>query len=64
VIHDGDQVGIVTSGTFAPTFSRPLAIGLINRAANITPGARLEVEIRNRMVPATVVPMPFYRRKS
>jgi aminomethyltransferase len=62
LIQDGNQVGVVTSGTFAPTFSRPLAIGLVD--ANIRPGDRLAVEIRNRLASASVVPLPFYRRRS
>ncbi len=64
LIHDGHRVGVVTSGTFAPSFNRPLAIGLVEAAANLRPGSRLAVEIRNRTVPATIVPLPFYRRKS
>jgi aminomethyltransferase len=64
LIRDGHQVGVVTSGTFAPSFSRPLAVGLVNAAANIKPGDQLAVEIRHRAVPATVAPLPFYRRKS
>jgi aminomethyltransferase len=64
LFQDGHQVGVVTSGTFAPSFSRPLAIGLVEAAANLQPGGQLTVEIRNRMVPATIVRLPFYRRKS
>lgn len=64
LIQDGHQVGTVTSGTFAPSFSRPLAIGLVEASANLKPGDPLTVEIRNRAVPATVVRLPFYRRKS
>ncbi|MBV8360332.1 MAG: hypothetical protein JO189_20730 [Deltaproteobacteria bacterium] len=64
LIQDGHQVGVVTSGTFAPSFSRPLAIGLVEAAANLQPGDQLAVEIRNRIVPATIVQLPFYRRKS
>jgi aminomethyltransferase len=60
LLHDGEQVGVVTSGTFAPSFNRPLAIALLE--ADIKPGDQLHVEIRNRRVPATVVPLPFYRR--
>lgn len=62
--QDGNEVGMVTSGTFAPSFNRPLAMGLVKRAANLEPGERVTVEIRNRMVPATIIPLPFYRRKS
>jgi aminomethyltransferase len=64
LIQDSHQVGVVTSGTFAPSFGRPLAIGLVEAAANIKPGDQLTVEIRNRTVPATIIPLPFYRRKS
>jgi aminomethyltransferase len=64
LIRDGDQVGVVTSGTFAPSFNRPLAIGLINGGANLKPGDRVTVEIRNRPIAASIVPLPFYRRKS
>jgi len=64
LIQDGHQVGVVTSGTFAPSFSRPLAVGLVKAAANPKPGDQLIVEIRNREVPATIVPLPFYRRES
>ena len=64
LLQDGNQVGVVTSGTFAPSFSRPLAIALVDAIAKANPGDRLVAEIRNRMVPATVVPLPFYRRPS
>jgi aminomethyltransferase len=64
LIHDGHRVGVVTSGTFAPSFGRPLAIGLVEAAANLKPGGQLAVEIRNRTVLATIVPLPFYHRNS
>ena len=62
LIQDDHQVGVVTSGTFAPSFSRPLAIGLVEAAANLQPGDQLTVEIRNRTAPATIVQLPFYRK--
>jgi aminomethyltransferase len=54
------EVGIVTSGTFAPTFNRPLGMAYLASEA----GAResVEVEIRNRRVGAAVTALPFYRR--
>jgi aminomethyltransferase len=61
LLRDGRQVGVVTSGTFAPSFGRPLAIGLLE--ADFKPADQLTVEIRNRAVPVTVVALPFYRRK-
>jgi glycine cleavage system T protein (aminomethyltransferase) len=55
-------VGVITSGTYAPSFERPLAMGYLATSANLRDGDRVEVAIRNRMVAATVMPLPFYRR--
>jgi len=62
------QNGLVTSGTYAPTFDRPLAMAYVDTplasgSVALKVGDRLEVEIRHRKVQATVVPLPFYRRK-
>jgi aminomethyltransferase len=57
-----DPIGAVTSGTFAPSFNRPLAIAYVAAAHQPKPGDALAVEIRNRREPATVVALPFYRR--
>ena len=58
----GEPVGEVTSGTFAPTLGRAVALALV-RAGAAPRGARLLVEVRGRLVPADVVSLPFYRRK-
>ena len=58
----GRDIGIVTSGTFAPSFKRPLAMAYLNHDSAIASGALLEVAIRNRTVAAERVPLPFYRR--
>jgi len=57
------NVGRVTSGTFSPTFERPIAMAYVDAAAATT-GTTLEIDIRGRRVEARVVPLPFYRRKS
>jgi aminomethyltransferase len=54
-------VGVVTSGSFAPTFGRPLAMAYVTDPA-ISPGAAANVVIRGRQVAAEVVSLPFYRR--
>jgi aminomethyltransferase len=64
--RDGGEVGVVTSGTFAPSFNRPLAMAYVMASAGeavFAAGSALEVEIRNRKVAATVVQLPFYRRE-
>jgi len=54
------EVGIMTSGTFAPTFNRPL--GMAYLASEAAARESVEVEIRNRRVGAAVTALPFYRR--
>ncbi len=61
VLDHGRTVGAVTSGTFAPTVQASLAMALIEPGA-AAPGKRLEVDVRGRVEPAEVVPLPFYRR--
>lgn len=61
-IHcDGGVVGAVTSGTKSPTLGKAIGLGYV-AAAHAGIGSRLAVEIRNRLVAAVVVPLPFYRR--
>lgn len=64
VLHDGQEVGIVTSGTLAPTVGCPIALAYVPIA--LAPvGQSLEVEIRGKHYGAIVVKRPFYRaRKS
>jgi aminomethyltransferase len=66
LLHDSDEIGVVTSGTFAPSFNRPLALAYVKtaaRAKNHLP-EKVEVEIRGHRVPATVTPLPFYHRRN
>ena len=65
VFRDGLESGVVTSGSFAPSIQRPIAMAYVAiEARNAAPqsGDVLEIEIRNRKIPATVVRRPFYRR--
>lgn len=59
---DGREAGVITSGTFAPSFDRPLAMAYLNQATLTASATSLEVQIRNRMVPVEIMPLPFYRR--
>jgi aminomethyltransferase len=62
VLRDGRLVGAVTSGTFAPTLGRGLAMALVDTTRGLAPGAALEVDIRGQVERAAIVPLPFYRR--
>jgi aminomethyltransferase len=61
LLRDGARIGVVTSGSFAPSFNRPLAMAYVTDK-DISAGAVVDVVIRNRTVPAEVVSLPFYRR--
>lgn len=61
-VFSGDElVGKITSGTLSPTLQKVIAMALVDsKSAAI--GTTLDVEIRDRRVPATVVKLPFYKR--
>lgn len=57
----GEQlVGKVTSGGFAPTLERPIAMGYVS-AAYAEPGTSVQIELRGRSVSAEVAAMPFVK---
>jgi aminomethyltransferase len=62
IIVDDTAAGAVTSGTFAPALDRPIAMAYAHGPQQPAAGTRLQVEVRNRKVPASVVARPFYKR--
>jgi aminomethyltransferase len=61
ILHDGEVVGEVTSGTRSPTLGTNIALGYVPlRFAR--PGSELEIDVRGRMAKAVVVKPPFYKR--
>jgi len=63
-IYDGDEkVGAVTSGAMSPSLQKPIALGYVPRLKSKS-GTQVEVEVRNRRFPATVVKPPFYKNAS
>lgn len=60
VLHNGTSVGIVTSGTLAPTVGKPIALAYVSTEFSKV-GQKLDVEIRGKTYPAKVVKRPFYR---
>jgi aminomethyltransferase len=61
ILKDGKTIGIVTSGTFAPTLAKAIAMGYVDPAYT-QPGTILEVDVRGKPASARVVPLPFYKR--
>ncbi len=61
VLAGGKTIGTVTSGTFSPTFNKPIAMAYVEPAYQAV-GTALEIDIRGTAEAAQVVPLPFYRR--
>lgn len=61
VLVEGRPCGVVSSGTHSPTLGQPIAMAYVEPelAAEGTP---LTIDIRGTETPATVVPLPFYKR--
>ncbi|TCV83917.1 MULTISPECIES: glycine cleavage system aminomethyltransferase GcvT [Methylomonas] len=58
IVHQDQQVGTVTSGSFSPSLNRPVAMALLDRRfAGL--GTGLTALVRNSPVPVTVSSLPF-----
>lgn len=61
--QDGERIGWVSSGTFAPTLEKNLGLGFV-ASEYAALGTDIFVEIRGRQLRARVVPRRFYRRET
>jgi len=57
---DGNEIGIVTSGTMSPSLNVGIGLGYVPSSLGI-PGSKVYIQIRKKIVPATVVKLPFYK---
>jgi aminomethyltransferase len=55
---EGKIIGRLTSGGFAPSLGRPVAMGYID-AVYATPGTQVSLMVRGNPLAAKIVPMPF-----
>ena len=56
------SIGIVTSGTQAPSLGKGIGLGYVNQK-NSAVGSKILIQVRNKMLNATVVSLPFYKAK-
>lgn len=59
VVENGQPIGTVTSGGFGPALQAPIAMAYVP-SSHAADGTALNVEVRGRLLQATVVPMPFF----
>jgi aminomethyltransferase len=61
VVISGERCGAVTSGTQTPFLKKAIGMAYVP-VEHAADGTDVEIDIRGRLVPARVVPMPFYKR--
>ena len=61
VMQGERRVGVVTSGSFAPTLGTAVAMAMVDRDV-AAPGNKVDGVIRDTRQPAVVTPLPFYKR--
>ena len=57
---DGNKIGVVTSGTMAPSLSKAIGMGYVTKE-NAKVDSEIYISIRNKSIKAKVVKMPFYK---
>ncbi len=58
--EDGNQIGEITSGTMSPLMKKGIAIGYVEKAYS-KPGTAIYVKVREKLLKAEVVKMPFVK---
>jgi folate-binding protein YgfZ len=62
LLHEGKEVGYVTSALRSPTLEAPVALGYVRKEVN-PPGAVLTLVSTGRETEARIVPLPFVGRE-
>lgn len=61
LLLNGSEMGHVTSGTFSPTLERAIGMGYVSTGNN-EEGKTIQVGIRGKEIPATIVKIPFVQK--
>lgn len=62
VMHNGQVIGHITTGTYSPTLKENMGLALISRGA-VKMDEELSVMVRSKSLQARRVPLPFYQKK-
>ena len=62
VDENGSTIGTVTSGTMSPSLGIPIGLGYVKKAYS-KKGKSIGIKIRNKVMEAKVVKLPFYKSK-
>jgi aminomethyltransferase len=61
VLRDGRAIGTVTSGSYVPHLQQSIAMAYVP-VEDAAVGTGLAIDLKGTTIPATVVPLPFYKR--
>jgi len=61
VFRGDNEIGVVTSGTFAPTLNKAVGLAFIDVTCS-APDTEIFIAIRDSLCPAKIVKIPFYKR--
>jgi len=63
-LHDaqGNRIGVVTSGSFGPTYGKPVAMGYVSIAHSALE-TEVFADVRGKRLPMTVTKMPFVEQR-
>ena len=60
VDHNGNKIGRVTSGTMSPSLGKGIGLGYVPKVfADFH--SKINIQIRKKAIPATVIKLPFYK---
>jgi aminomethyltransferase len=57
---NGHKIGNVTSGTMSPSLKKGIGMGYVPRIMAKS-GSKINIQVRKKAIPATVVKLPFYK---
>ncbi|MEM9680744.1 MAG: glycine cleavage system aminomethyltransferase GcvT [Bacteroidota bacterium] len=60
VDQQGKTIGNVTSGTMSPSLGKGIGLGYVPKVFSYV-GSKINIQIRKKAIPATVVKLPFYK---
>jgi aminomethyltransferase len=63
VLHGGEEVGVVTSGTFAPSLEVGAGMAYVG-AEFAEPDTEIEIDVRGKRRPARIASKPLYAKRS
>ncbi len=63
VLHDGREIGVVTSGTFAPSLELGAGMAYVNSELEEV-GTEIEIDVRGKRRSARIASKPLYAKRS